>query len=397
MIMSSPIYLDNAATTRVKPEVLSAMLPFFGERYGNASSVYALGQDAKAAVDLARKQVAVSIGASEKEVFFTGSGSEADNWAVKGAARSQKSKGRHIITTAVEHHAVLQTLAHLEKDGFEVTYLPVDAEGAVTVEAVRNALREDTVLITVMLANNEVGTIQPIAEIGRVARERGILFHTDAVQAFGHVPIDVTSLGVDLLSLSAHKIYGPKGVGALYIRRGLKIDNLIHGGAQELGHRAGTENTAGIAGFGEAARLAAEALPESRKRLSAMRDRLLSEIQARIPHCRLNGSKSNRLCNNVNFSIEYIEGESLLLMLNMKGIAASSGSACTSGSLAPSHVLLAMGLPNELSRGSLRLSLGDFNTDADVDAVIEALPPIVARLREMSPLYEGAENSNSYV
>ena len=382
------IYLDHAATTAVKPEVLEEMLPYFTEKYGNPSSIYSIGRESRKAIDEARDRVAAALGAKSNEIFFTGSGTEADNWAIKGIAYTNRKKGKHIITTAIEHHAVLHTCQYLESDGFEVTYLPVDEDGLVSPEQVREAIRPDTILISVMFANNEIGTIQPIAEIGKIAREKGVYFHTDAVQAVGNIPINVDELNVDLLSLSAHKFYGPKGVGALYIRKGTKINSFIHGGAQERGRRASTEAVANIVGLGKAIEIATANIDEYNKKLIALRDRTIDEVMSKIPYVRLNGHREKRLPGNVNFSFEFIEGESLLLMLDMKGIAASSGSACTSGSLDPSHVLLAIGLPHEIAHGSLRITFGEENTQEDVDQLMEVLPDIVSRLREMSPLYE---------
>lgn len=389
--MGNRIYMDNAATTPVKEEVLQAMLPYLTQVYGNASSIYKTGREAKAALDDARQMIAKTLGAKQNEIYFTACGSEADNWAIKGAAMANRNKGNHIITSAIEHHAVLHTLQYLEKNGFEVTYLPVDEFGMISVDDLKNAIKDTTILITVMFANNEIGTVQPIKEIAEIAKANKILFHTDAVQAYGHLPIDVKEMGIDMLSMSAHKIYGPKGVGALYVRTGIKLENFMHGGAQERGKRAGTENVAGIVGFAKAAELAFSELDANIKRLTAMRDRLINGIEEKIPYIKFNGHRSQRLPNNVNFSFRYIEGEALLLMLDMKDIAASSGSACTSGSLDPSHVLLAIGLPHEIAHGSLRLSLGDFTTDEDVDYVLETLPGIVERLRQMSPLYEEVE------
>ena len=382
------IYLDHAATTAVKPEVLEEMLPYFTEKYGNPSSIYSIGRESRKAIDEARDRVAAALGAKSNEIFFTGSGTEADNWAIKGIAYTNRKKGKHIITTAIEHHAVLHTCQYLESDGFEVTYLPVDEDGLVSPEQVREAVRPDTILISIMFANNEIGTIQPIAEIGRIAKEKGVYFHTDAVQAVGNIPINVDELNVDLLSLSAHKFYGPKGVGALYIRKGTKINSFIHGGAQERGRRASTEAVANIVGLGKAIEIATANIDEYNKKLIALRDRTIDEVMSKIPYVRLNGHREKRLPGNVNFSFEFIEGESLLLMLDMKGIAASSGSACTSGSLDPSHVLLAIGLPHEIAHGSLRITFGEENTQEDVDQLMEVLPDIVSRLREMSPLYE---------
>lgn len=386
--MSDYIYMDNAATTAVKPEVLEAMMPYFTDIAGNPSSIHRAGRDARRAVEHAREQVATALGCEKSEVYFTAGGSESDNWAIKGAAIALQKKGRHIITSSIEHHAVLHTCEFLEKNGFEVTYLPVDSEGFVRVEDVKNAIREDTILISIMMANNEIGTIEPIAEIARVAHEHGVLMHTDAVQAVGAIPVNVRELDVDMLSLSGHKFYGPKGIGALYIRKGVKIENLIHGGAQERSKRAGTENLASVVGLGKAIELATANLPGHMQRLSAMRDRLIDGVLSTIPYCRLNGPRENRLPGNVNVSVEYIEGEALLLRLDLAGIAGSSGSACTSGSLDPSHVLLAIGLKHEVAHGSLRLSLGDFNKESDVDAVLARLPEIVKTLRDMSPMYQ---------
>ena len=381
------IYMDNAATTRVKPEVRDAMLPFYDEVFGNPSTIYYYGREAHKALDHARQQVAAAIGADKDEIYFTSCGTESDNWAIKGAAFAHQKKGNHIITSAIEHHAVLHTCAWLEKHGFEVTYLPVDEYGRVNPADVEKAITDKTILITIMFANNEIGTIQPIAEIAKIARAHNILFHTDAVQAVGAVPINVHELGVDMLSLSGHKFYAPKGVGALYIRRGVRIDTHLHGGAQERGKRGGTENMAQIVGLGKAIEMATADVEGHAKKLAHMRDRLIDGILAEIPDVKLNGHRTERLPNNVNVSIRYIEGEALLLRLDLAGIAASSGSACTSGSLDPSHVLLAIGLPHEVAHGSLRLSLGDFNTEHDVDVVLEKLPEIVKTLRDMSPLY----------
>ena len=385
------IYMDNAATTRVKPEVLEAMLPYYGEVFGNPSTIYYYGREAHKALDHARQQVAAAIGADKDEIYFTSCGTESDNWAIKGAAFAHQKKGNHIITSVIEHHAVLHTCGWLEKHGFEVTYLPVDEYGRVNPADVEKAITDQTILISIMFANNEIGTIQPIAEIAKIARAHNILFHTDAVQAVGAVPINVHELGVDMLSLSGHKFYAPKGVGALYIRRGVRIDTHQHGGAQERGKRGGTENMAQIVGLGKAIELATADVEGPAKKLAHMRDRLIDGILAEIPEVRLNGHRTERLPNNVNVSIRYIEGEALLLRLDLAGIAASSGSACTSGSLDPSHVLLAIGLPHEIAHGSLRLSLGDFNTEHDVDVVLEKLPQIVSTLREMSPLFNQEE------
>ena len=385
------IYMDNAATTRVKPEVLEAMLPYYGEVFGNPSTIYYYGREAHKALDHARQQVAAAIGADKDEIYFTSCGTESDNWAIKGAAFAHQKKGNHIITSVIEHHAVLHTCGWLEKHGFEVTYLPVDEYGRVNPADVEKAITDQTILISIMFANNEIGTIELIAEIAKIARAHNILFHTDAVQAVGAVPINVHELGVDMLSLSGHKFYAPKGVGALYIRRGVRIDTHQHGGAQERGKRGGTENMAQIVGLGKAIELATADVEGHAKKLAHMRDRLIDGILAEIPEVRLNGHRTERLPNNVNVSIRYIEGEALLLRLDLAGIAASSGSACTSGSLDPSHVLLAIGLPHEIAHGSLRLSLGDFNTEHDVDVVLEKLPQIVSTLREMSPLFNQEE------
>lgn len=371
------------------------MLPYLTEHYGNPSSIYGLGQAAKQAIEQARAQVAEAIGAKPGEIYFTGCGSEADNWAIKGMAEAKKKKGKHIISSAIEHHAVLHTLEALEKRGFEVTYLPVDACGKVRPEDVAAAIRPDTILITIMMANNEVGTIEPIQEIGAIARQHGIVFHTDAVQAVGSIPVDVNALNVDLLSMSAHKFRGPKGIGALYVKNGIRPEIFMHGGAQERSRRAGTENVASIVGMGKAISLATASLPEKMKKLSALRDHMIQKIQETIPYIKLNGHPTDRLPGNVNFSFQFIEGESLLLLLDLNNIAASSGSACTSGSLDPSHVLLAMGLPHEIAHGSLRLSIGEQNTKEEIDAVLEVLPAIVQRLRDMSPLYEAAKTSEN--
>ncbi len=386
--MNDIIYFDNAATTRVRPEVASAMSEYFSKSYGNPSSIYKIAQENKTAVEKGREQVARAINAEKNEIYFTAGGSESDNWAIKGIAESYSDKGKHIITLSIEHHAVLHTCEYLESKGFEVTYLPVNEFGLVEIEKLKKAVRDDTILISVMFANNEIGSVQPIKEIGAFARENGIIFHTDAVQAVGHIPIDVKDMNIDLLSMSAHKFYGPKGIGALYIRKGIKIKPLIHGGAQERNRRAGTENVPGIIGMGLALELITSELSEEEKRLTYLRDKLIDGILNNIPYSRLNGDREKRLPGNVNISFEFIEGESILLMLDMKGICASSGSACTSGSLDPSHVLLAIGLPHEKAHGSLRLTLGMFNTEEEVDYIIKELPPIISRLRNMSPLYE---------
>ena len=390
--MEKIIYLDNSATTPLKKEVLDAMMPYLTENFGNPSSIYKIGRDAKAAVEKARKQVADAIGAKPTEIYFTGCGSEADNWAIKGTAFAKQNKGKHIITSKIEHHAVLHTLEYLEKKGFEVTYLPVDEYGKISLDDLKNAIRPDTTLITIMMANNEVGTIEPIEEIGKIAKEHNITFHTDAVQAVGSLDVDVVKLGVDMLSLSAHKFGGPKGVGALYIRGHFRPEVFMHGGAQERARRAGTENVASIVGLGEAITLATKNISEKQEKLIALRDYLIKSIMEKIPYVKLNGHPTHRLPGNANFSFNFIEGESLLLMLDLNGIAASSGSACTSGSLDPSHVLLSMGLPHEIAHGSLRLSIGDVNTKEEIDKVIDVLPGIVQRLRDMSPLYEDFKN-----
>lgn len=383
------VYLDNAATTALSPRVLEAMLPYFTQHYGNPSSVHAFGREAKQGLDKARDQVAKALHCDPSEVIFTGCGTESDNTVLLGVAQRYGNKGKHIITTNVEHHAILHTCEYLEKQGYSVTYLSVDQDGLVTAEQVAAAIRPDTILVSIMFANNEVGTIMPIQEIGAVCKEKGVLFHTDAVQAVGHIPVDVQAMHIDMLSLSAHKFHGPKGVGALYCRKGIRLPSYIMGGAQEKGRRAGTENVAGIVGLGAAIQLATEQLEENRAKMTALRDRLMTGIQARISEVKLNGHPTNRLPNNVNFSFKYIEGESILLMLDMNGIAASSGSACTSGSLDPSHVLLALGLPHEIAHGSVRLTLGDETTEEDIDYTIDVLEKTVARLRAMSPLYKG--------
>ncbi len=386
--MAKSIYLDNSATTPLKKEVLDEMMPYLTEHYGNPSSIYKIGREAKAAIEAAREKVAAAINADPKEIFFTGCGTEADNWAIKGIALAKEKKGKHIITSKIEHHAVLHTLESLEKQGYEVTYLEVDEYGKISLDDLRASIRPDTILITIMTANNEVGTIQPIGEIGAIAKEHGVLFHTDAVQAIGSVNIDVKEMNIDLLSLSAHKFGGPKGVGAMFARRNVLPAVFMHGGAQERARRAGTENVASIVGLGKAIELATNNIEEKSAKIRAMRDRLIKEIPEKIPFVKLNGHPTDRLPGNVNFSFNFIEGEALLLMLDLNGIAASSGSACTSGSLDPSHVLLALGLPHEIAHGSLRLSIGEINTDDDIDYVLEVLPGIVQRLRDMSPLYE---------
>lgn len=389
--MNKYIYMDNAATTPVKKEVLDAMIPYYTEKYGNPSSIYSLGSVSKVAVENAREQVAKAIGADKKEIFFTSGGSEADNWAIRGVANYYKNKGNHIITTKIEHHAILHTCEYLQKNGYNVTYLNVDEYGLIDLEELENAITDKTILISVMFANNEIGTIQPIKEIGQIAKDRNILFHTDAVQAVGNIDIDVKELNIDLLSMSAHKFYGPKGIGALYIRQGVRLDQLISGGGQERGKRAGTENVPSIVGMGKAIELAYENLEEHNKKLISLRERLITKIEENIKFVKLNGHRTNRLPGNVNFCFEFIEGESLLLSLDMMGIAGSSGSACTSGTLDPSHVLLSIGLPHEIAHGSLRLTLGDFNTEEEVDYVVDKLIEIVERLRKMSPLYENVK------
>ena len=381
-------YMDYSATTYVKPEVLDAMMPFFTEKFGNPSSFYGISRETKMAVDNARAQVAKAINCDPNEVYFTGGGSEADNWAIKGIATAHMKKGNHIITTKIEHHAVLHTCEFLEKFGFEVTYLDVNEEGFVDLKQLEEAITDKTILVSIMFANNEIGTIQPIKEIGALCREKKVLFHTDAVQAVGSVPVDVKEMNIDLLSLAGHKLYGPKGIGALYIRRGIRIDNLIHGGGQEWGRRAGTENIPGVVGLGKAIELATENIEENRARLTVLRDKLIDGVLERIPYARLNGPRGDkRLPGNSNISFEFIEGESILLSLDFEGICASSGSACTSGSLDPSHVLLAIGLPHEKAHGSLRTTLGAASTEEDVEKLLNELPPIIERLRNMSPLW----------
>ena len=381
------VYLDNAATTALSPKVLEQMMPYLTTIYGNPSSPHSFGQEARKGVDHARDQVAKALNALPEEIIFTGCGTESDNTVLFGVAERYAKKGNHIITTNVEHHAILHTCEALEKRGVEVTYLPVDENGMVTAEQVANAITDKTILVSIMFANNEVGTIMPIAEIGKVCRERGVLFHTDAVQAVGHVPIDVKAMNIDMLSLSAHKFHGPKGVGALYMKKGIRLPSYVMGGAQARNRRAGTENVAGIVGLGAAIALATQTLEESAARMTKLRDKLIAGIAQRIPEVKLNGHPTMRLPNNVNYSIKYIEGESILLMLDMNGIAASSGSACTSGSLDPSHVLLALGLSHEVAHGSVRLTLSDETTEEDIDYVLDVLPKVAERLRAMSPLY----------
>ncbi len=386
--MKKTIYLDNAATTKTRPEVVEAMLPYFTEFYGNPSSIYSFSDEPKKAVAHGREIIAQSIGAKTNELYFTGGGSESDNWALKATAEAYKSKGNHIITSKIEHHAILHTCEWLEKNGFEISYIDVDENGVLKLDELKKAIRPTTILISVMFANNEIGTIQPIKEIGQIAKEHGILFHTDAVQAYGHVPINVDELNIDMMSASGHKINGPKGIGFLYIRTGVKIRSFIHGGAQERKRRAGTENVTGIVGFGKAAEIAAANMEARTKYESELRDYLMDRVIAEIPYARINGGRENRLPNNANFSFQFIEGESMLIMLDDKGICGSSGSACTSGSLDPSHVLLAIGLPHEIAHGSLRLTLSEETTKEDIDYTVDNLKAIVARLRSMSPLYE---------
>lgn len=386
--MNKRIYVDHAATTAVLPEVLEEMLPYFCENAGNPSSIYAEGRAARKAVEDAREKVACAIGAQPKEIYFTGSGTESDNWAIRGAAYANSGKGKHIITTTVEHHAVLHTCQRLEKEGFDITYLPVDEYGMISAEDVKKSLREDTILITVMYANNEIGTVMPIEEIGTIAKSAGVLFHTDAVQAIGHIPIDVNKCHIDMLSLTGHKFHGPKGAGALYVRTGINLPAFITGGAQEKNKRGGTENVAGIVGLGKAITLATDNIEEKAKKLSALRDIYIEKVLKTVPYSRLNGHPTKRLPGNANISFEFIEGEGLLLSLDMKGISASSGSACTSGSLDPSHVLLAIGLKHEQAHGSLRTTFDEENTMDEVDYIVSSLAEIVDRLRSMSPLYE---------
>ncbi len=382
------IYLDNAATTRTAPEVVEAMLPYFTETYGNPSSVYGFSQKSREAITDARETIAKALGARTEEIYFTAGGSESDNWAIKAAAEAYRSRGNHIITSKIEHHAVLHTGEWLEKQGFEVTYLDVDENGTVKLEELKKAIRPTTILISIMFANNEIGTIQPVREIGKIAKEHGILFHTDAVQAFGQLPIRVDELNIDMLSSSAHKLNGPKGIGFLYIRKGVKIRSFIHGGAQERKRRAGTENVPGIVGYGAAVERAMRTMEDRTAKEKELRDYLIGRVLKEIPYTRLNGHRTNRLPNNANFSFQFVEGESLLIMLDMDGICGSSGSACTSGSLDPSHVLLAIGLPHEIAHGSLRLTLSEETTKEELDYVVESIRKIVEKLRAMSPLYE---------
>ena len=381
-------YFDNAATTKISKEVIDSMQPYLNEIYGNASSIYSIGRETKKAIEVAREKVAKAINADSNEIYFSGSGTEADNWAIKGIAFANQHKGKHIITTNIEHHAVLHTCEYLEKFGFETTYVPVKENGIVDVNDIKGATREDTILISVMLANNEIGTIQPIKEIGELAKEKNIYFHTDAVQTIGNIPVDVKELNVDLLSLSAHKFHGPKGVGALYVRNGVNIDNLLHGGGQEKRRRASTENIAGIVGLGTAIEIATKDIPKKAEYLKTLREKTINGLTENIPEIIVNGDREKRLPGNVNVCFKYIEGESILLHLDQYGICASSGSACTSGSLEPSHVLLAIGLPHEIAHGSLRLSFSEENTEEEVDYLLEKLPPIITNLRNMSPLYK---------
>lgn len=382
------IYLDNAATTKTAPEVVDAMLPYFSEYYGNASTIYSLGAESKKAMDHARQTIADSLGAKPEEIYFTAGGSESDNWALKATAEAYASKGKHIITTKIEHHAILHTCEYLEKRGFEITYLNVDRDGLISLDELKAAIRPDTILISVMFANNEIGTIEPIAEIGEIAKEHGVLFHTDAVQAYAQVPINVDEMHIDMLSASGHKLNGPKGIGFLYIRKGVKIRSFVHGGAQERSRRAGTENIPGIVGLGAAVERAMRIMDTKTRKEIELRDYLIGRLENEIPHCWLNGHRTKRLPNNINFSFLFIEGESMLIMLDMKGICASSGSACTFGSLDPSHVLLAIGLKHEEAHGSLRLTLSEESTKEEMDIVAEEVKKIVQRLRDMSPLYE---------
>lgn len=386
--MNQTIYLDNAATTKTDPRVVEAMLPYFTEHYGNPSSVYEFSTPCKQAIGAVRETIAKSLGAKPGEIYFTAGGTESDNWAIKATAEAYASKGKHIITSKIEHHAVLHTCEYLEKRGFEVTYVDVDENGIVKVDELKRAIRPDTILISVMFANNEIGTIEPIKEIGQIAKDNGILFHTDAVQAYGHLPIHVDEYHIDMLSSSAHKLNGPKGIGFLYIRTGLKTRSFIHGGAQERKRRGGTENVPGIVGYGKAVELAMASMEEREEKERGLRDYLIGRVMAEVPFARLNGHRSQRLSNNANFAFQFIEGESLLIMLDGSGICGSSGSACTSGSLDPSHVLLAIGLPHEIAHGSLRLTVSPDNTREEMDLVVDRIKEIVKKLRDMSPLYE---------
>lgn len=386
--MSKTIYLDNAATTQMYPEVLEAMLPYFTEYYGNPSAIYTFAEEGRRAVDKARRTMAELIHGKPEEIYFTGGGSESDNWALKATTEAYASKGKHIITSTIEHHAILHTCAYLEKQGYEITYVKVDENGKIKLDELEAAIRPDTILISVMTANNEIGTIQPVAEIGKIAHEHGVLFHTDAVQAFGHIPLDVEEMHIDMLSASGHKMNGPKGVGVMYIRKGVKILSFIHGGAQERKRRAGTHNVPGIVGMGKAAELAKDTMSERSRREIELREHLIERVLEEIPYTRLNGDRTDRLPNNVSFCFRFVEGESLLILLDQAGICGSSGSACTSGSLDPSHVLLAIGLPHEIAHGSLRLTLSEKNTLEEIDYTVEELKKIIERLRGMSPLYE---------
>ena len=382
------IYLDNAATTKTRPGVVEAMLPYFTEYYGNPSSVYEFSNESKKAINRSRETIAEAIGAKTNEIYFTAGGTESDNWALAATAEAYQAKGNHIITSKIEHHAVLHTCEYLEKRGFEVTYLDVDENGVIKLDELKKAIRPTTILISIMFANNEIGTIEPVKEIGEIAKEHGIIFHTDAVQAFGHVPINVDEYHIDMMSASGHKLNGPKGIGFLYIRTGIKTRSFMHGGAQERKRRGGTENVPGIVGFGKAVEIAVNTMEERTKRESELRDYLMNRVMAEVPYVRINGHRTSRLSNNVNFAFQFIEGESLLIMLDMDGICGSSGSACTSGSLDPSHVLLAIGLPHEIAHGSLRLTLNADNTMEEMDYVAESIKKIVEKLRGMSPLYE---------
>ena len=394
--MSRFVYADHAATTRLSDTALQAMLPYWKERYGNPSSLYAFAQQSKSDLEAARAQVAACLNAAPEEIFFTSGGTEADNWALKGAAELRRAKGRHIITTAIEHHAILHTAQYLEKRGYEVTYLPVDGDGLVTPEQVRAALRPDTILVSVMAANNEIGTVEPIPAIGAVCRAAGVLFHTDAVQAVGHIPVDVEQWQVDLLSLSGHKFYGPRGTGALYVRKGLRLPPLIHGGGQERGRRSGTENVAGAVGLAAALKEAVEELPAESARLAALRDRLLEGLSA-MPYAKVTGSRTHRLPGTASLVFEGVEGEALLLHLDARGICVSSGSACSSASLDPSHVLLAIGLPHAVAHGSIRVSLGRENTGEDVEYLLKEIPQVVSQLREMSPVWDRETQKPTWV
>ena len=392
--MSKCIYMDNAATTQVYPEVFDAMKPYFTEFYGNPSSIYSFAGNSKKAVEDARKTIADFLGARTEEIYFTGGGSESDNWALKATADAYANKGKHIITSKIEHHAILHTCEYLEKKGFEVTYLDVDENGFVNPADVEKAIRPDTILVSIMTANNEIGTIEPIAEIGKIAKDHGVLFHTDAVQAFGHIPMNVDEMNIDMLSASGHKINGPKGIGIMYIRKGVKIGSFVHGGAQERQRRAGTHNVPGIVGIGKAVELARDNMKERMEYETKLRDHLISRVMEEIPYAKLNGDKVKRLPNNVNVCFRFIEGESMLILLDQNGVWGSSGSACTSGSLDPSHVLLAIGLPHEIAHGSLRLTLSEKNTMEEVDFTVDKLKGIIERLRSMSPLYEDFVKNN---